>query len=163
MRWRSSTAPRFPPDVRDLIDELAGLRPDERGRLERFADAFERVDAGQYALFSEVPSGDRIAGSEAEAVRLVGGAGRRMAVKAAVRAFVDEATIAYSRRMSLPDTFLLFQSLPDRAQDRVWFLGSVERAVVAVILWDELTADGREILLGPWTTIAHDVVDGVTP
>ena len=72
---------------------------------------------------------------------------------AAVAAFVDEATVAYSRRMTLTDTLMLFQSLPDRAEDRVRFLASLERAVVAVILWDELSASDRDALLGPWANV----------
>ncbi len=65
-------------------------------------------------------------------------------------AFVDAATVAYSRRLALPDTLLLFQSLTDRAEDRVRFLGSVERAVAGLILWDELADADRVALLGPW-------------
>lgn len=145
--------------TRDLMDELGGLQPAERTRLERFALEFERLDASQYAQFSEVMSGADLATAENEAMKLVGTGSRRAAVKAAVRAFVDEATRAYSRRMSLPDTFLLFQSLPDRAEDRVRFLASVERAVVALILSDELGDESRASLLGPWATIAERVME----
>jgi hypothetical protein len=55
--------------------------------------------------------------------------------------------------MSLTDTLMLFQSLPDRPEDRVRFLRSVERAVVAVILWDELSDGDRDALLGPWAGV----------
>jgi hypothetical protein len=61
--------------------------------------------------------------------------------------------------MSLTDTFLLYQSLPDRAEDRVKFLTTVERAVVGLILWEELDADERAALLGPWGALL-DGVDG---
>ena len=67
-----------------------------------------------------------------------------------MRVFTDEATVAYARRFSLPDTILLFQSLPDRAEDRVRFLGSVERAVVGLILWEDLEPDDLAALIGPW-------------
>jgi hypothetical protein len=57
--------------------------------------------------------------------------------------------------MSLTDTFLLFQSLPDRAEDRVRFLATVERAVVGLILWDELGEDDLAALLGPWSAVVE--------
>jgi hypothetical protein len=72
--------------------------------------------------------------------------------------FTDAGTVAYSRRPSLTDTFLLFQSLPDRGDDRVRFLASLERAVVALILWDELSEESRMAMLGPWTDLVYQVV-----
>ena len=141
----------------DLIDRLAGLRPDERRRLEAFASAFERVDASQYITFAEVDPLD-VEAAEAEATRLLGKGPRHVAVKAAIAAFVDEAAQAYSRRPTLTDTFLMFRSLPDRAEDRVRFLASVERAVVALILWDELSEPSRVALLGLWGGIADRIV-----
>jgi hypothetical protein len=132
------------------MDALDGLRPAERDRLEAFAAVFDRLDAGHYSTFTEtVESGD-VQAAKKRAIARVGTGPMRRTVRAAVGAFVDAATVAYSRRMALPDTFLLFQSLPDRAEDRVRFLGSVERAVVALILWDELEDEDRVALLGPW-------------
>lgn len=133
------------------MEALAGLKPGERGRLEQFARAFERLDASRYAMFAEIPDQAAVDVAQGAALDRVGSGRRRDAVRAAVRAFVDEATLAYARRFSLPDTILLFQSLPDRAEDRVRFLASVERAVVGLILWDELDADELAALLGPWS------------
>jgi hypothetical protein len=141
--------------VADRIDDLAGLTDAERARLEQFAEAFERVDASSYPTFTEVVVSDETRGAQERAVALVGSGRRRDAVRAAVGAFVDEGTRAYSRRMTLTDTFLLFQSLPDRAEDRVRFLATVERAVVALILWDELDVDDRAALLGPWGAVVQ--------
>ena len=135
----------------DAIDDLKGLRSAERERLLRFALAFERLDASSYAMFAEVPNQDAIDHAQLAALNRVGISGRRDAVRAAVRVFMDEATVAYARRFSLPDTVLLFQSLPDRAEDRVRFLASVERAVVGLILWDELEPDDLAALIGPWS------------
>ena len=134
----------------DAIDDLKGLRSEERERLLRFALAFERLDASSYAMFAEVPNQEAIDHAQLAALDRVGSSTRREAVRAAVRVFMDEATVAYARRFSLPDTVLLFQSLPDRAEDRVRFLASVERAVVGLILWDELEPDDLGALIGPW-------------
>ena len=134
----------------DRLDDLAGLRQPERERLQAFAGAFERVSAGDYPLFTEVLPGDDVLAAQQRAVDVVGTTGRRDAVRAAVDVFVDFGTRAYSSRVALPDTFLMHQGLPDRAEDRVRFLATVERAVVGLILWDELDEDDRAALLGPW-------------
>jgi hypothetical protein len=143
--------------VPDRIDALAGLTSAERARLERFAKAFERVDASSYPIFTETVETDAVLEAQARAIDLVGKGRRRDAIRAAVDAFVDEGTHAYARRMSLTDTFLLFQSLPDRAEDRVRFLATVERAVVGLILWDELGDDDRAALIGPWAAVVESL------
>jgi hypothetical protein len=145
--------------VNDRIAALAGLRPEERRRLEHFALAFERLDASSYPMFSEQVVSDDVFEAQARALELLGSGARKSAVRAAIDAFVDAGTRAYSERMSLTDTFLLYQSLPDRAEDRVKFLTTVERAVVGLILWDDLDADERAALLGPWSVFL-DAVDG---
>ena len=139
----------------NAIDELRGLHADERKRLDRFAHAFERLDASSYPLFTEAYITDEVRAAQGRALERIGGGARRDAVRAAVDAFVDHGTLAYSRRMALTDTFLMYQSLPDRAEDRVRFLATVERAVVALILWAELDEDDRAALLGPWSAFVE--------
>ncbi len=116
---------------------------------------FEHLDGSMYATLAvrEGVESEAVEEAKAAALELIPAGRRRDAVRAAVGAFVDEATVTYSRRMSLPDTLLLFQSLPDRAEDRVHFLASIERAVVGLILWNELDEVDREVLLGPWSTM----------
>jgi hypothetical protein len=143
----------------DQIAALAGLRPEERKRLEQFALAFERLDASSYPMFAEQVVSDEVFAAQDRALELLGSGARKSAVRAAIDAFVDAGTRAYSERMSLTDTFLLYQSLPDRAEDRVKFLTTVERAVVGLILWEELDADERGALLGPWGALL-DGLDG---
>jgi hypothetical protein len=143
--------------VPDRIDAIAGLTSPERARLERFAEAFERIDASSYPMFTETVETDAVQEAQDRAIDLVGKGPRRDAIRSAVNAFVDEGTRAYSRRMSLTDTFLLFQSLPDRAEDRVRFLATVERAVVGLILWGELGDDDRAALIGPWAAIVDSL------
>lgn len=134
-----------------------GLRPagsDER--LRRFATEFERLDASAYATFATVTEGDpEVERAAAAAAAVIGRGPRRAAVREAVDSFRDWAARAYSSRLVQTDTVLLFQSLADRAEDRVRFVASLERAVVALILWDELGPDDRLALLGPWQTMAE--------
>jgi hypothetical protein len=132
------------------LEALDGLGQAERDRLEAFAAIFDRLDARSYSTFTETIESGEVGPARERALALVGSGQRRDAVRAAVAAFVDAAIVAYARRLSLPDTFLLFQSLPDRAEDRVRFLASVERAVVALILWEELEDEDRVALLGAW-------------
>jgi hypothetical protein len=142
--------------VPDSIDSLAGLRPVERRRLERFAAAFDRLDASAYIQLADVVL-DGDVGPAQEAARELIGRGQRLdAVRAVIQSFVDAASVAYSRRSTLTDTFLMNQSLPDRAEDRVRFLASVERAVVGLILWDELDPSDRVVLIGPWEGFVQD-------
>ena len=133
-----------------LVDDLAGLRPDERQRLERFAEVFDRIDAREYSTFAPIGEPDGIDAAEEHANEAIRTPERREAVRGAVERFLGAASQGYSRRLTLTDTFLLNQSLPDRAEDRVRFAQSVERAVVALTLWDDLADEDRVALLGPW-------------
>jgi hypothetical protein len=146
--------------VTETINALAGLSTSELARLDRFAATFDRLDAASYATLAEAGSGPELEAAKARATALLRNARRKAAVRAAVARFVDAATTAYSRRFAMPDTILLFQSLADRAEDRVRFLQSTERAVVALILWDELAEDDRDLLLGPWGAMVEGSAPG---
>lgn len=134
----------------DRSKDLEGLRPAERARLDRFARAFDRIDASTYSQLADVVLDDELHAAQAAASDAIGGGARRAAVRAAIQSFVDAAATAYSRRMSLTDTFLLNQSLPDRPADRARLAASVERAVVGLILWDELDDEHVGRLIGRW-------------
>jgi hypothetical protein len=134
----------------DHSAELQGLRPAERERLERFAAAFDRIDAATYIQLADVVGDDDVRVAQGAARQLIGSGPRLASVRAAIGSFIDAATVAYSRRTSLTDTFLLNQSLPDRAEDRARFAASVERAVVGLILWDELEDEDLATLIGRW-------------
>jgi hypothetical protein len=136
----------------DLVEELSGLRPVERARLEHFAQAFERIDASEYATFSDAGRAEAAA-AEANASRLIGHGPRRAAVKAVIRAFTDRVSRAYSERLTVQSLFLGSTGLPDRPDDRIRLLASVERVVVALVLWDELDEDDRSVLVGPWLAL----------
>ena len=129
-------------------------------RLDRFAAEFERLDAGAYATFATLVDDDdpdvRRAFAAADAV--IGSGPRRAAVAEAVASFRDFAARAYSSRLVQTDTVFLFQSLADRPGDRVRFAASLERAVIALSAWEELDADDRATLLGPWAMMAERAV-----
>ena len=136
--------------TRDLVDDLDGLRTVERDRLEAFAEVFDRISARDYSTFAPTVEPDGLEAAKEHANEAITTPQRRKAVRGAIERFVDAAAQGYSRRLALMDTVLLNQSLPDRAADRVRFAKSVEAAVVALILWDDLTDVDRVALLGPW-------------
>jgi hypothetical protein len=144
---------------RNLADDLDDLRPEERRRLGRFAEAFDRIDARDYSTFAPVVDPDGLDIAQEHANDAIRTRERRHAVRGAIEHFVDAAARGYSRRMSLTDTFLLNQSLPDLAEDRVRFAQSVERAVVALALWDDLADEDRVTLLGPWGAIVIPLIE----
>jgi hypothetical protein len=141
-------------------DPLDNLPPGASGRLDRFAEAFGRLSANEYVLYATgSPDDPDLAAARAVVDAALASATRRAAVRTAVETFTDWAAQAYSRRLPATDTIMLYQSLPDRAEDRVRLLQGLERAVIAVILWDEIDAEVREILLGSWADMALRAVD----
>jgi len=144
--------------LEDALDDLPGAA---RERLARFAAEFEGLDARDYAFFATVPEdAGALQRAMSAADAALGQGPRRDAVRAAVGAFADAASIGYSNRLALPDTLLLFQSLADLPQDRVRLVASLERAVVALVLWDELDAADLGSLLGPWAEVVERALPG---
>ena len=145
--------------TRDVVDDLAGLGPPERKRLERFAAVFDRIDARDYSTFVPVTEPEDVRAAKEHANEAIQTPERRQVLRRAIDRFVDAAAQGYSRRLTLTDTFLLNQSLPDRPEDRVRFATSVERAVVALVLWDELEDGDRVALLGPWAATVIPLIE----
>jgi hypothetical protein len=131
---------------------LAGLRPAERARLDGFSRVFKRLDASAYPIFAERPDGG-IRDIQERAIELIGRGPRRDAIRAAVDAFLEAGSYAYRDRQEITTALLPTRQVADRADDRVRFLASVDRAVVSLILWDELTPEDRLTLLGPWSRL----------
>jgi hypothetical protein len=136
-----------------------GLDARARRRLDRFADGFERVNAHDYVRYATVPPDpDATARAEADVVRLIGTGRRHDAIRAAIEAFVEAAGIAYSNHLALPQYLLLNDAVADQPDDRRRFLRALERAVAAIVLWDELTDDDRDLLAGPWLDLVDRAV-----
>jgi hypothetical protein len=133
---------------------LDGLSQDARDRLDRFAKGFDRVGAHDYALFATKPGDEETEQVMGVASALLGD-DRRSAIRAAMGAFANAVAVAYSRRMNLADTVFLYQALPDRPDDRLRVLASLERALVGLVLWDELDPSQLDMLLGPWAKLAR--------
>ena len=137
------------------------LPPSARARLERFAVAFDRLDAREFVQFAGEETDPATLHRALEVARAAAGHGRRRAaIEAAIGSARDAAARAYSRRMNLADTFLLYQTVPDTADDRARFLASLERVIAALVLWDELDEETIVTLVGPWAALAEGAAEG---
>ncbi|TAK03015.1 MAG: hypothetical protein EPO36_00260 [Chloroflexota bacterium] len=140
----------------ELELDLDALPAAARDRLGRFAAEFERLSANDYALFA-TRGEDEAAVDEAfrAALEALGGASRQAAARAAAATFVEWAVQGYARRLTLPDTLLLYQSLPDRPEDRIRLARAIQAAVMGIIAWDELEAGSIAVLVGPFLDMAE--------
>ena len=64
--------------------------------------------------------------------------------------FVAAAEHRYAERFGFAELVGLSPGAPGTAADRVRVFQGLERAVVAVILWDHLDDETRVLLAGPW-------------
>ena len=137
-----------------MTDDYAGLSSRERQRLERFAAEFEDIDPADYEQFAGTASSpDDVSAAQDAVNRVIGSGSRRAAIKHAVQAFTEAADLQVSRRFRAVDLLFGSRSFPSRPEDRTRLLASIERAVAAVIVWDELTDDERAALVGPWAQV----------
>ena len=143
------------------MGDYDALRSAERDRLERFAAAFEGIDPLDYEVFAGTTASEKeIEEARAVAVQAIGSGSRRAAVERAVQAFARAAERALMERSFSPIFLYAGAGRSPRVEDRVRLVQSLERAVVAVILWDELREAEREVLLGPWARLADRAMPG---
>jgi len=136
-----------------------GLDAPARRRLDRFATAFDRVNAHDYIQYAtEPPDPSATAAAETDVVRLIGSGRRHDAIRGAIEAFLDAAGKAYSNHLALPQYLLLNDAVADRPEDRRRFLRTLERAVASIVFWDELSDADRDLLAGPWAPLVDRAV-----
>jgi hypothetical protein len=132
-------------------DAFAFLSRTERDRLDRFAEQFDDIASGDFAMFEGPVRPDSQLVDAMHTVLAELGTGRRHdAIKAAIDRFRDAAMRRYSERFSAPELLGLRQVAASNPEDRVRVLQSLERAVAALILWDRLDDQTRAALAGPW-------------
>lgn len=143
------------------MGEFDALRTDELARLEAFAERFDEVDPLVYQTFGAGAVEDaELEPARAAALQAIGsGSARREAVRAAIKRFVDRADWGIADRHEYPGILTGGRYGSPRPEDRAAVLRTLERAVVAVIVWDSLTDDERITLLGPWEQIASAAIE----
>jgi len=136
-----------------------GLDARARQRLERFAEEYDQIEAGQFHMFAgpDKPD-DELRAAMDRALAELTVESRRGAAKAAVGKFVASAQHRYSERFGVAELFGLQMGAPTTAGDRVRVFESLERAVAAVILWDRLDDETRTLLAGPWSGLVEAAV-----
>jgi hypothetical protein len=79
-------------------------------------------------------------------------------VERAIASFREAADVALAQRMPVPQMLFAGFGRAPRAEDRVRFQQTLERAVVATIVWDELSEDERDVLAGPWLPLLEQIL-----
>ncbi len=137
---------------REPMDSLPAAA---RDRLERFADAFQGLDSDLYSAFAAASHDpDERLEALARVQELIGHGSRREGVLAALSEFREYAVRSATEALGGYHSVLLTRTNQASPEERLRFLASLELAVVAVILWDEIEPDEREALLGPWEEMA---------
>ncbi|MEO5918300.1 MAG: hypothetical protein ABIQ17_01935 [Candidatus Limnocylindrales bacterium] len=137
------------PDPMDRLPDAA------RDRLDRFAEAFQLLDSDLYPVFAaaSLEPAERIAALD-RIQELIGQGARRDGVIAALVDFREFAVRSATEALSGANAAFLIRTNVASAEERVSFLASLELAVVALILWDEIAPEERSELLGPWEDMA---------
>jgi len=140
-----------------VLEPIDRLPRQTRDRLARFAEAFEVIDAEQYAIFA-TKALDPAAASRARcaADELLGRGTLRKVAIGALGEFREFALRAYARFPGFYNVRTEWTPAGN-TEDRTRFLGVLETVVVALVLWDDLDAADRDELLGPWTQLAEEV------
>jgi hypothetical protein len=140
-------------------DPLEGLSPGARRRLDAFADAFQQLNSEVYASFAAASlDPDERREALARVQELIGQGSRRAGVLAALGEFREFAVRAAASGLAGYESALATRSNVSSPEERVKFLASLELAVVAVVLWDEMEPEERSDLLGPWEEMATRAV-----
>jgi hypothetical protein len=136
------------------MGDYDALRRAERDRLEAFAAAFEDIDPLDYERFaSSSAADDELEAARASAMVAIATLPRRQAVERAVASFRTASERALAHRLPAPQMLFAGFGQAPRAEDRVRFQQTLERAVVAVIVWDDLSEEERDVLAGPWAAL----------
>ncbi|MEO7664745.1 MAG: hypothetical protein ABIV26_06420 [Candidatus Limnocylindrales bacterium] len=140
------------------------LDPAAADRLDRFADAFQLLDASIYPAFAASsldPAERRVALDRVQ--DLIGRGPRRDGILDALREFREFAVQSATNALGGANAVLQTRSNPSSAEERLRFLASLELAVVVVLLWDEIEPEERDDLLGPWLEMATRAVGTTRP
>jgi hypothetical protein len=136
-----------------------GLDSVTRRRLDRFAAGFDTLTAESLELYT----GREPDASVSEAMRAadlaLGNGATREATKRAIQSFVNAAQVRFAEVFS-PMLLLGIGRHTARADDRFRIFTSLERAVVAIVVWDRLDETEQAALAGPWGPLVEDAVEG---
>ena len=136
---------------------VAALPRDARAHLDAFAAAFDEVTPEQYSLLTVAPERDGGPDPLERSVLNRLGGPTRAGVESAVVAFQRQAEVNLSRRFAAGYRWALEPTtVPFGIDDRILFMASLRRAVIAIALWDQLSDEERTSLLGMWDRVAID-------
>ena len=137
-----------------------GLDARTRARLDRFAEPFDEISESDLMLFAGPAKPDTELTRAMETADQVLGTGmRRDATKRAVQAFVHAAQVRFVNRFDVLHLVGVGARSRPSAADRVRVFRSLERAIVALVVWDRLDAPEQAALAGPWRVLVEQAVE----
>jgi hypothetical protein len=143
-----------PAPVVDALDVAA------RRRLDRFARRFDAIPVTDFMLFAGPTTPDGRLQAAMDAANEAMGPRLRNTAKGAVAEFVKAAQLRYAERFSVLELLGVGSNRASSADDRFRVFQSLERAVVALVLWNQLDDETRSALGGPWAELIEAAVAG---
>lgn len=137
-----------------------GLGSSARRRLDRFARAFDAIDAKELRLFAGPAEPDHaLDGAMVAADRVLGSGIERAATKRAVQTFVKAAQVRFVEDFNVLTLLGVGARDMASAEERVRVFKSLERAIVALVVWDRLDPTEQAALAGPWADLVEVAVE----
>jgi hypothetical protein len=128
-----------------------------RRRVAAFSDKVERIRLEDLPLYAATPNSRADHRQALEgAARAAAESGRQKAVEAARSDAVEFLMRLYGDSQYRPTWIgLNWGQSPGTTDDRVRVMQSLGEAVAALVLWDVLTEEQRDELLGPWAALVE--------
>jgi cytosine/adenosine deaminase-related metal-dependent hydrolase len=137
-----------------------GLGAKVRRRLDLFARAFDELNAKTLVLFAGPSTPDDVMASAMKRADEVLQSGlERAATKEAVQLFVKSAQVRLVEEFGISKLLGMGSNQMPSADDRVRVFKSLERAVVALVVWDRLDPSEQAALVGPWRDLVERAVE----
>jgi len=137
-----------------------GLSARIRGRLDAFAREFDDIAESDLSLFAgpEEPGAELVSAMHA-ADEALGSGTEREATKRAVQDFVHAAQLRFIEDFNVLSLLGVGSRARPSSDDRTRLFKSLERAVVALVVWDRLIPADQAALAGPWGDMVERAVD----
>jgi len=138
-----------------------GFNATTRRRLDLFAQLFDDIAEPDLPLFAgpEEP-GPELASAMQTADQALGSGTEREATKRAVQDFVHAAQLRFIENFNVLSLLGVGSRSRPSSDDRTRIFKSLERAVVAIVVWDRLDPADQAALAGPWGEMVERAVEG---
>jgi len=131
-----------------------------RRRLDAFAQEFDDIAEADLPLFvgPEEP-GPELVSAMHSADQALGSGSEREAMKRAIQDFVQAARLRFIEDFNVLSLLGAGSRARPSSDDRTRLFKSLERAVVALVVWDRLVPTDQVALAGPWGDMVERAVE----